>query len=61
MKERLLVGRRSECDIQLKFNNVSGQHARMVGQRRRRLGEILEHAWVDPALMAAGQRSGVAG
>lgn len=29
-KERLLVGRRSECDIQLKFNNVSGQHARLT-------------------------------
>ncbi|MEM0927304.1 MAG: FHA domain-containing protein, partial [Planctomycetota bacterium] len=30
LKDRLLVGRRGECDIQLKFNNVSGQHARMT-------------------------------
>ncbi|MEM6472058.1 MAG: FHA domain-containing protein [Planctomycetota bacterium] len=30
IKDRLLVGRRGECDIQLKFNNVSGQHARMT-------------------------------
>jgi adenylate cyclase len=29
VKERLLIGRRSESDIQLKFANVSGQHARM--------------------------------
>ncbi|MCD0462660.1 FHA domain-containing protein [Roseiconus lacunae] len=29
-KDRLVVGRRGECDIQLKFNNVSGQHARMT-------------------------------
>ena len=29
MKERLLVGRRPTCDIQLKFNNVSGQHCRL--------------------------------
>jgi adenylate cyclase len=29
VKERLLVGRRSESDIQLNFKNVSGQHCRM--------------------------------
>ena len=29
IKDRLLVGRRSSCDIQLDFNNVSGQHCRM--------------------------------
>lgn len=29
IKKRLLVGRRGEADIQLKFNNVSGQHCRM--------------------------------
>ena len=29
MKDRLLIGRRSSCDIQLKFSNVSGQHCRM--------------------------------
>lgn len=29
IKDRLTVGRRSECDIQLKFNNVSGQHCRL--------------------------------
>ena len=30
IKDRLTIGRRSECDIQLKFNNVSGQHCRMT-------------------------------
>ncbi len=30
IKERLLVGRRRECDIQLNFSNVSGQHCRMT-------------------------------
>ena len=30
MKDRLLVGRRAECDIQLKFANVSSQHCRMT-------------------------------
>lgn len=30
VKDRLLVGRRSNCDIQLKFTNVSGQHCRMT-------------------------------
>ncbi|WP_145419630.1 FHA domain-containing protein [Planctomycetes bacterium K23_9] len=30
LKDRLTVGRRSECDIQLKFNNVSSQHCRMT-------------------------------
>jgi len=30
MKERLTIGRRAECDIQLKFNNVSSQHCRMT-------------------------------
>jgi len=30
MKERLLVGRRGEVDIQLKFNNVSTQHCRLT-------------------------------
>ena len=29
IKDRLTVGRRSECDVQLKFNNVSGQHCRL--------------------------------
>lgn len=29
-KERLLIGRRENCDIVLRFNNVSGQHARMT-------------------------------
>ena len=29
LKDRLLVGRRSESDIQLKFSNVSGQHCRL--------------------------------
>jgi len=29
-KKRLLVGRRSSCDIQLKFSNVSGQHCRLT-------------------------------
>ena len=28
IKKRLLVGRRGEADIQLKFKNVSGQHCR---------------------------------
>jgi len=28
-KERLLIGRRAESDIQLKFANVSGQHCRL--------------------------------
>lgn len=28
-KERLVIGRRENCDIVLRFNNVSGQHARM--------------------------------
>lgn len=30
MKKRLLVGRRDEADIQLKFNNVSSQHCRLT-------------------------------
>lgn len=30
LKERLTIGRRAECDIQLKFNNVSSQHCRMT-------------------------------
>ncbi|TWT84017.1 FHA domain protein [Planctomycetes bacterium CA13] len=30
VKDRLLIGRRAECDIQLKFANVSGQHCRMT-------------------------------
>lgn len=30
IKDRLTIGRRSECDIQLKFNNVSSQHCRMT-------------------------------
>lgn len=30
MKDRLTIGRRAECDIQLKFANVSGQHCRMT-------------------------------
>ncbi len=30
IKERLLVGRREECDIQLRFSNVSSQHCRMT-------------------------------
>ncbi|TWU02507.1 FHA domain-containing protein [Stieleria varia] len=30
LKDRLLVGRRGEADIQLKFNNVSGQHCRLT-------------------------------
>ena len=30
MKPRLLVGRRGEADIQLRFNNVSTQHCRMT-------------------------------
>ena len=30
VKERLLIGRRGELDIQLKFPNVSSQHCRMT-------------------------------
>lgn len=30
LKDRLTIGRRAECDIQLKFNNVSSQHCRMT-------------------------------
>jgi pSer/pThr/pTyr-binding forkhead associated (FHA) protein len=30
IKKRLIVGRRGEADIQLKFKNVSGQHCRMT-------------------------------
>ena len=30
MKDRLTVGRRAECDVQLRFANVSGQHCRMT-------------------------------
>jgi len=30
MKDRLTIGRRAECDIQLRFANVSGQHCRMT-------------------------------
>lgn len=30
VKDRLLIGRRSECDVQLKFPNVSSQHCRMT-------------------------------
>lgn len=30
MKNRLLIGRRGEADIQLKFNNVSTQHCRLT-------------------------------
>lgn len=30
IKDRLLVGRKGECDIQLKFANVSSQHCRMT-------------------------------
>jgi pSer/pThr/pTyr-binding forkhead associated (FHA) protein len=30
IKKRLIVGRRVEADIQLKFKNVSGQHCRMT-------------------------------
>ncbi len=30
MKDRLTIGRRAECDVQLKFNNVSSQHCRMT-------------------------------
>ena len=29
-KEKLLIGRRENCDIVLRFSNVSGQHARMT-------------------------------
>ncbi|MFN3188944.1 MAG: FHA domain-containing protein [Aureliella sp.] len=29
-KEKLVIGRREGCDIVLRFNNVSGQHARMT-------------------------------
>lgn len=28
-KERLVIGRRESCDIVLRFNNISGQHARL--------------------------------
>ncbi len=30
LKERLLIGRQSDCDIQLKFPNVSSNHCRMA-------------------------------
>ena len=30
VKDRLIIGRRPECDIQLKFSNVSGQHCRLT-------------------------------
>ncbi len=30
LKDRLTIGRRAECDIQLRFNNVSSQHCRMT-------------------------------
>ncbi|MGB0596952.1 MAG: FHA domain-containing protein [Rubripirellula sp.] len=30
MKKRLLIGRRGEADVQLKFNNVSTQHCRLT-------------------------------
>ncbi len=30
IKDRLLLGRRTSCDIQLKFSNVSGQHCKMT-------------------------------
>ena len=30
LKERILVGRRDDADIQLKFANVSGQHCRLT-------------------------------
>lgn len=30
MKDRLLIGRRGEADVQLRFNNVSTQHCRMT-------------------------------
>ncbi len=30
MKNRLLIGRKGEADIQLKFNNVSTQHCRLT-------------------------------
>ncbi|MFK7737858.1 MAG: FHA domain-containing protein [Pirellulaceae bacterium] len=29
-KEKLIIGRREACDIVLRFNNISGQHARMT-------------------------------
>ncbi|MBL8849970.1 MAG: FHA domain-containing protein, partial [Planctomycetaceae bacterium] len=29
LKQKLLVGRRSNCDIQLEFHNVSGQHCQL--------------------------------
>jgi len=29
-KERILIGRRENCDIVLRFTNVSGQHCRMT-------------------------------
>ena len=30
VKDRLLIGRRPSCDIQLKFANVSGQHCKLT-------------------------------
>ncbi|MEM9368228.1 MAG: FHA domain-containing protein [Planctomycetota bacterium] len=30
IKDKLLIGRRSQCDIRLNFSNVSGQHCRMT-------------------------------
>jgi adenylate cyclase len=30
MKERLLVGRQNDCDIQLKFANISSSHCRLA-------------------------------
>lgn len=30
LKDRLMIGRRAEADVQLKFANVSGQHCRMT-------------------------------
>ncbi len=30
IKKRLILGRRPEVDIQLKFSNISGQHCRMT-------------------------------
>ena len=29
-KDKLLIGRRESCDIVLRFNNISGQHARLT-------------------------------
>lgn len=29
-KDRVLVGRREDCDIVLRFNNVSGHHCRLI-------------------------------